>query len=866
MHRFPRSLATLAGLTLFASALPGAPQISIGPGVISTAASGTNNTLAGNPDGGTAGIPPNFNGVACSSPTSCAAIYVSDFSKHQVFRVDLTSGQVTPFAGNGTTGNSGDGGPATSAQLNEPSGIAVDASGNVYVADTTANVIRRIDASGVITTVAGDGTAGTPAYNGDGPATSRQIAKPIGVAVDAGGTLYIAASTQGRILRLSAGTITSIAGNGSGGPFTDGVATGVALQLPAGVSVDPITQDVYFSETLGNVVRRITGGNVVTIAGQVNQAGSTGDGGPGASARLNVPYGLAFDNGGGLYIADTSNHRIRKVTTDAGRTITTIAGGNGNGYSGDGGAALSAQLNGPGLVALDRSTGTLYINDSGNRAIRLVTGSGSSQTYASVGQSATFTVSNIGDAALSGAPINLPSANFAVTGGTCGSNVSLPPGQSCTVVVQASGSGSTTMTVGSGSVSSSAYLAIAGGYRFIPVTPCRAVDTRRTETGFGAPYVTGGAQRNFEIRNSARCAAASIPSSVQAYSLNVTVVPRGSTLQYLTVFPGGSTAIPFVSTINSFDARTKANAAIVPAGDGRVGVFASNDTEVVIDVNGYYVPASDASAQAFYPLPPCRLSDTRRPAGDFGAPLLTGSGSLNEGQAAPTARTIPVRNGACNVPANATAYSLNITGVPRAGRLTYLTIWPTNSSSIPPFVSTLNSPTGTVMANAAIVPAGDNGSISAYATENTDLIVDINGYYAPAGASGLSLYNVTPCRAFDSRGIPNAATPLPAGTVSRPLNNFGSCYTVADGTGITPALPSNAQSWVLNTTVVPTGQLIYLANWARGSAQPLQSTLNAYDGSVSSNLAVVPTIDGSISSYLTAPSGLVIDVFGYFAP
>lgn len=859
MYHLSRCLAPFTGLVICATVLSAAPQISISPGLISTVASGTNNTLAGNPDAGGSGVAPSFNGVAFDPTKSSATLYVSDFAKHQVFKVDLNSGQVTPFAGNGTAGTAGDGGAAVSAQLNEPAGIAVDSAGNVYVADTTANLVRRIDTAGIITTVAGDGTTGTPSYSGDGPATGVKLGKPIGLAIDSSGSLYIAASTQGRILRLTSGQITTVAGNGGGSPFADGTATAVALQLPAGIAVDPTNNDIYLSETLGHVVRKISGGNLITVAGQLNSSGYSGDNGPGASAKLNVPYGLALDNGGGLYLADTSNHVVRKVTTDAGRTINTIGGTNSAGYSGDGGSALAAQMNGPSFVAIDRTTGNLYFVDSGNKAIRVILGSANPPTFASSGQSTTFTVSNTGDAALSAAAISLSSANYAVTGGSCGSSVSLAPGQSCTLTIQATGSGSATLSVASGSVSSTTYLSIAGGLRFVPVPPCRVVDTRSPGGSYGSPSLIAGQARNFEIRNSTAfgCPSGFIPSTadVQAFSLNVTVSPRTSVLTYATVFPGGSPSVPLVSTLNSFDGRVKANAAIVPVQNGNtsVGVFATDQTDVILDINGYYVPASTSTAQAYYPLPPCRVSDTRRANGNFGGPFLSGGGPLAAGQTGSTARTIPVRSSACNVPNTATAYSLNITAVPRANILNYLTVWPSDQAQ--PFVSTLNSLKGTVTANAAIVPASaGDGSISAYATENADLIVDINGYYAPAGAGGLSLYNVTPCRVFDSRGNPQTQPPLPAGAATQAVA-ASSC-----------AVPANAQSYVLNTTVVPTGQLVYLANWAHGTAQPLQSTLNAFDGAVSSNLAIVPTIDGSVSSYATAPTALILDVFGYFAP
>ena len=883
MHHFSRSLATLTGLAICASAASAqvGPRLSVGPGLVATVASGTNNTLAGNPDAGGAGLAPSFNGVAYwNDPTNGPTLYLSDAAKHRVFQLVLANGQVTPFAGNGAAGITGDGGAALSAQLNEPSGIAVDSSGNVMIADTTANVVRRVDyASRTISRYVGDGTAGTPSYSGEGgPALALKLSKPVGIAFDSSNNLFIAASTQGRVLEVAAGStvVTTVAGNG-GGNFGDGVATAVALQLPVGVAISG--GNVYISESIAHVVRQVAGGNITTVAGQrAALGGYSGDGGPAAAAALNTPYGLAVDAGGALYIADDQNHVIRKVQTDAARTITTIAGTNVAGYMGDGGSALSASLNGPSFMSINPATGGLYFVDSGNRAIRSLSATANPVTFplTAVGANAssTITLSNVGDAPLSVSAANLPT-NFVATGGSCGTATpNLAPGQSCNLDLQfqptsgGSTAGNLNFTTSTAGVSADVYLTMSNGLRFVPVTPCRVVDTRLTGSQygqFGGGALTATSSRDWDIRNSntVGCASAPVPASanVLAYSLNVTVVPRGVPLQFLTLYPTGASSRPLVSTLNSVDGRVKANAAIVPVlgGNSSVSAYVTDATDVIMDINGYFVPeASSAAAQAYYPVPPCRVSDTRfanstTPA--LGSPLLTGGGSLAPGQAPATgtARTIPVRSSSCGIPASASAYSLNITAVPRRGALTYLSIWPSDQTI--PFVSTLNSPTGTVTANAAIVPASAaDGSITAYATDDADLIVDISGYYAPPGAGGLALYNVTPCRAYDSRGTVSVSGVLPTGVSQQGI--------VSSGCSIPPA----AQSYILNTTVVPTQPLIYITNWAHGTAQPLQSTLNAYDATVTSNLAIVPTIDGSISTYIAAPSALVVDAFAYFAP
>jgi hypothetical protein len=368
---------------------------------------------------------------------------------------------------------------------------------------------------------------------------------------------------------------------------------------------------------------------------------------------------------------------------------------------------------------------------------------------------------------------------------------------------------------------------------FVPVTPCRVADTRGAAGPFGAPTPTGGSTRSFTLPNSA----CGIPSTATAYSLNVTVVPPGS-LSWLTIWPTGQQE-PVVSTLNSPDGRIKANAAIVPAGTGgAISVFVTDPTDVILDINGYFVPTTP-TALDFYPVTPCRLVDTRSSPGPLAGP------TMSAGQT----RSFPLLASSCNVPSTAQAYSLNFTVVPQ-GPLAWLTVWP--AGEVEPVVSTLNAPTGTVTANAAIVPAGSGGSIDAFVTNNTDLIIDINGYFAPPGTGGLSFYALTPCRVLDTRQSGNG----------QPFS--GALDVNVTGSACSP--PSAAQAYVLNTTVVPSGGLSYLTLWPQGTTQPVVSTLNATDGAITSNMAIVPTNNGSISSYATNPTHLILDISGYFGP
>ena len=369
---------------------------------------------------------------------------------------------------------------------------------------------------------------------------------------------------------------------------------------------------------------------------------------------------------------------------------------------------------------------------------------------------------------------------------------------------------------------------------FVPVVPCRVVDTRDSTkpSGFGQPFISGGTSRAFAIPNGP----CNIPATAEAYSVNVTVVPHGD-LGYLTVWPTAGNQ-PIVSTLNSLDGRVKANAAIVTGAPA--SVFATNDTDVVLDINGYFVSNTNAAALAFYPMTPCRLVDTRP-----GAQSTIITGRLAAGMVT----TLPILSSSCNVPATAQTYSLNFTVVPPAA-VGYLTVWPTGESQ--PIVSTLNDPTGTGEANAAIVSAGAGGSIDVFLTDATDLVVDIDGYFAPMAPGGLSLYGLPPCRVLDTRN--------PAG--APPFEGAVNINVQASGCGGF----STAQAYVFNATVVPNGPLGFLTLWPQGSAQPVVSTLNALDGAVTSNMAIVPTSNTQISAFASNSTYLILDLSGYFAP
>ncbi len=341
------------------------------PGYINTIAG--NGTYGYSGDGGAATSAklayPEFVAV-----DSAGDVIIPDTWNNRIREVSASTGIISTIIGNGIRGYSGDGGSAINAELYEPTGIVLDSSGNIYFAEGGNQRVRKVTIStGVITTIAGNGTAG---YSGDGGlATNAELNYPSGIAIDSAGNVYIADQSNNRIRKVTASTgiISTIAGNGTAGYSGDGgLATSAELNDPDDVALDR-AGNIYLADSGNNLLRMIaaSSGVITTVAG-TGAVSYNGDGIPATSANVPEPLGIALDPFGNLYISDGSL-RVRKVTVSTGM-ISTVAGNGTQGFSGDGGPATSAELDWPGGVRLDTSR-NLYIVDGSNDRIRVVTAS-----------------------------------------------------------------------------------------------------------------------------------------------------------------------------------------------------------------------------------------------------------------------------------------------------------------------------------------------------------------------------------------------------------------------------------------------------------------------------------------------------------
>jgi YVTN family beta-propeller protein len=682
---------------------------------------------------------------------------------------------------------------ATVTVGSEPYGVAVNSvTNNIYVANYCGTDLSCNTYSGTVSVIDGVNNTVTTTVNvGAGPAPP--VVNSVTNKIYVANSCGTDSSCPANPPYSGPGTVTVIDGV-TNNPTSVGVGV-----YPYGIDVNSVTNKIYVANNCGDDLNCQSKATMTVIDGQTLGTTDVSIGGY-------YPYAIAVNSiTNKIYVpADCSGDP--SCQGDPNGTVSMIDGGT-LAYT-----SVPAGF-GPDTMAVNSATNKIYVaNECG--------GDSSCQTFngsVTVIDGATLAFTNIG---VGGDPYGLAvnaATNRVYVPNFCGNDPSCNTYNGTVSVID--GTPPTAL-------------------QFVPLPqPCRAVDTRPQYGGSGP--IQGETHQDFTISGAGDCG---VLTSAAAYSLNVTVVPQGS-LGYLTIWPAGQPQ-PVVSTLNSVDGRVKADAAILPAGaNGEVSVYVTNTTNVILDVDGYFAPVSD-STLAFYPITPCRVADTRVdtfPPG-LGPPQLS----------AATPRDFPVLNSPC-IPSgiNPAAYSFNFTVVP-GHPVGYLTVWPTGQSQ--PVVSTLNDQTGTIVANAAIVPAGTGGDISVYSTQDTQLLIDIDGYFAPAGPGGLSLYGVQPCRVIDTRKV-GSGQPF-SGTLSPPVD-------VADAAC---AASSLAQAYVFNATVVPTGALGYLTLWPDGTDQPVVSTLNAFDGSLTNNMAIVPSTNGKVDAYANGLTQLILDISSYFAP
>jgi hypothetical protein len=387
------------------------------------------------------------------------------------------------------------------------------------------------------------------------------------------------------------------------------------------------------------------------------------------------------------------------------------------------------------------------------------------------------------------------------------------------------------------------------GLRFVPLEPCRILETRQEynfqgRTGpFGPPSLTQAETRTLNPRLSTLCP---VPPTAKAYALNVTLVPRnGAAADYVTLYPAGDPR-PAFWTVRAPDGITVANSAIVRAGttDGAISVYSSNATDLLIDVFGYFTDDANTPGFTYYPLTPCRVVDTRseyRPlTGPFGPPTIPPSQRRTF--------TFPQATQYCQIPPGARAYSLTLTVAP-SGPLQYLTAWPSGGAQ--PNVSSINSPAGRTLANSLLIPSSPAGGIDVYVFDRSDVIIDITGYFAPDdGATGLFYFPVTQCRLHDSQFADEQSKTIP-------IPSLGALCT---------GIPATAKGYLINATALPAGfPMPFLTAYPTGATRPNASMLNAFQGQTVTNASIIPAGPaGAIDIFAYRRSQVVIELSGYF--
>lgn len=795
-------------------------------------------------------------------------VYLSDNNR---VRKITSSGIITTIAGTGTPGFSGDGGPATVAELHGPQGIALASDGSIVFSDEGNHRIRRIAANGVITTIAGNGTIGS---GGDGgPAVLAQLYSPRDLGYDARGNLYIGDALADRIRMVTpSGIITTFALTG----------------FPRGMAVMGIGRVLV---THGNTIRSIDATGTVTVfAGTENVAGFTGDGGPATQARLSDPRGVTVDRAGTVYVADSGNKRVRMVDTAG--VIHTIAGNGSVTFGGDGGQALAARLSYPGIVrtgphgtyiadanervrhveptgvirtiresnpsgmAVD-GAGNLYLSEwprvvkrTPDGAVTVVAGNGDPDSPSGDGGSATSAGLSPGPLAVDGSGnlyivdrqsdhnrIRRVDASGVITTVAGAEPVGEPYGYP-RAALHAPVDGVVDMAVGP---DGALYLLFTGS---VLRMSCGVASRLAVDPGINWDYLGYGAQ-DLAID---RAGNLFISVGTRVYR----IAPGG---QATTVAGGGSAPVADGQPATAAGLRPPLSSVAVAAS----GSLYVTNVNRVLEVAGVSAgpatpgPRCDDSPQPvvpgapYHPVTPARVLDTRNGTGGFSTPVGPGA-----------TIAVPIA-GNGGVPATgAAAVVLNVT-ITQPTAETFLTVFPSGTTR--PLASNLNSRASKTVPSLVVAKVGADGKVAVYNNAGTShVIVDVTGWFSDTtGPPGARFSPLASARVLDTRnGTGGVSAPVaPAGTISPTVAGVGG----VPATGITAV--------ALNVTVTqPTAAESFLTVFPSGAARPLASNLNFVAGQTVPNMVMAKVgAEGRVSIYNNAgTSHVIIDVVGWFGP
>ncbi len=832
-----------------------------------TVATGKITSVAGNRvqgSGGNGGPATNasINGPSGLAYDSAGDLLIAEYSGTSSFvrKVTTATGMIAIAAGLGPQGFSGDGGPATSAALADPAGLAAGANGTFYVADVFNYRVRAVVA-GTIGTVAGNGYL---SRSGDGgPATQAQLESPSRAVADSAGNLYVSDWSSDRVMKVAAGTniISVFAGGGAAVPGDGGLATAAAIE-PYSLAVDA-NDNLFIAEKFNQRIRRVDAvTKIITTYAGTGVKGNSGDNGPAAAATMDGPSGLSFDSAGNLYFADLRNHTVRRIDAAGTHTITRVAGG---GITlGDGGPALSAALALPNGTAVD-GTGNLYITDwtdANDARVRRV-------------DSVTKVITTISGQGTNPDGDGLPAANAKlvypndVLVDGVGNVYVADSGHGKVRRIDASGiistiAGGGTAGLGDGGPARSARLGSVGalsfdkggnllltdgnrlvrkvtgpfagsGGAFHPIVPTRVLDSR-TATGGWNGTLAAGAPRSLTVAG-----VAGVPATASAVIVNLTAT-NGSNGSFLTTWPAGVAQPSVGSNLNFAAGETLPNLATVRVGTNGQIMFANavGTVHVVADLVGYFDDGT-GSGDLFRPITPVRLLDSRTPNGGWNAKL--GQGIANERDLQITGRE--------GISATATAVVLNVTATGGSNN-SFLRLYPTGAAR--PDSSNVNFAAGQTIPNLVTVKLGVGGKVTFYNNVGTtDVIADVVGTFDPT-PGGLRFHPLAaPTRVLDSRthlGVPGNWQ-----------EGMSRAFNVAQASGFT-----GAGALIMNTTVTQGTKGSFVSVYPQGPI-PTTSNLNFGPGQTIANLVMSKiAANGFLELYNAQGTVEIIgDVTGYYS-